>query len=138
MDPITSFAASPAILAGANPAGTLPAAPARGDVERFDVLLQRAPGTEAFPAAELALDTGVATQTMGEAIISGLQKMGQQYQAGWEQMQTHLDRFGDQPINIAGMMQVQVDLMMVTMQQDLTAKIADRTSQGLQTLFRNQ
>ena len=36
------------------------------------------------------------------------------------------------------MMQLQFDLMQMNLEQELTGKIADKTSQGVQTLFKNQ
>lgn len=119
-----------------------PATPAPGDVETFQSHLQSgsaAPVAMETPEVAVMADPEDGSgKTLGEAILAGLQGISRDYHVGLEKLQVHLDGFGEKPMNVTGMMQLQVDLMTLTMQQDLTAKIADRTSQGLQTLFRNQ
>jgi hypothetical protein len=43
-----------------------------------------------------------------------------------------------QEISMQQALQIQYELMQVGLSQELTAKMADKTSSGVQTLFRNQ
>lgn len=111
------------------------------DVAHFEQAMQTAP-VEVNPVTNLsvapAVESSGQVQTIGDAVLVGLQKMGREYQTSMEQMRVHLMEHNDGPMNIQNMMQLQMDLLNVSLRQDLTAKVADRMSQGIQTLFRNQ
>ena len=45
---------------------------------------------------------------------------------------------GGKELSMQQALGIQYELMQVGLQQELTAKLADKTSSGVQTLFRNQ
>lgn len=80
----------------------------------------------------------VAPANLGESILGGLEKLGARYGESMANVRTSLAEMAAGPASFSSMMKFQVDVMQMSLQQDLTAKIVDRASQGVQTLFKNQ
>ena len=51
---------------------------------------------------------------------------------------TKMENMKDKPLSVQDTMRLQYELMQLNMQQELTTKVADKTTQGVQTLFKNQ
>ncbi|PTX91922.1 hypothetical protein DB346_23480 [Verrucomicrobia bacterium LW23] len=122
--------------------------PSQADVSQFEDAMQvngTAPTQGAQPAqpTDTSLTTAPAVEhttppNSGDAILNGLQKMTENYSANVAQVQSGIDATALNPGDTAAMMRLQFDLSTMMLQQDLTAKVADRANQGVQTLFKNQ
>jgi len=117
-------------------------APAAEDVTRFENLL--GPGkAEPLTGSEAPLNAPVVEAAqksggLGDAILGGIDKMSASYQQKVDAVNTTISSGGAEGMTSADIMQLQFELAQMSMMQDLTAKVADKTSQGIQTLFKNQ
>lgn len=128
-------------LDASGPASSLlsPAAPtpAAEDVARFEGLL--APGAEATPPPAappaVAVDRGGG---LGDLVLAGIDRMSVGYQQRVDAVNATISSGGADGLSSQDIMRLQFELAQMTLMQDLTAKVADKTSQGVQTLFKNQ
>ena len=79
-----------------------------------------------------------AERTMGDAVLEGMQKMKASYDQHVDKIEQTLIDTDGQELTVQETMRIQMEVMQMGLQQDLTAKVADKTSQGVQTLFKNQ
>ena len=78
-----------------------------------------------------------AQPTFGDAILNGIEKLKSGHDVRLERIeQTITESGGD--MSVEQMMKLQFEVMQMGIEQDLTSKMADKSSQGVQTLFRNQ
>jgi type III secretion system YscI/HrpB-like protein len=116
-----------AMQAGNNPAQQAAPQAAEGPTA---VSAEQAPDIP--PVEQVA---GADQPTLGERILDGLGQMQHDTKAALDHAQTALNS-GD--LNAADMMRVQFELMQVTIQQDVTAKVAGKATQTVDTLLKNQ
>jgi type III secretion system YscI/HrpB-like protein len=121
-----------------------PLEPAPKDVDRFEKALsgEKGPGpvssgTEPLSPAGPSQAAG-SQQTLGDAILQGIEKMKAGQENKVQEIEKTLEEIGDQPMTTQNMMKLQFDLMQLNIQQEVTSKVADKTTQGIQTLFKNQ
>lgn len=113
------------------------------DQAQFDQLMQQ--GQDATKQSQDAVNQAQTIdlqqnkkQSMGEAILEGLEKMKTSYDARADRIEKSLTEQGDKPMSVAECCKLQMEVMHMGLEQELTGKIADKSSQGVQTLFRNQ
>lgn len=75
---------------------------------------------------------------LGDALVDGLHRLEATRDSHVRQVNDLVAGLGDHPMSVADGMRLQVALLQMTLHQDITTKAADKTSQGVQTLFRNQ
>ncbi len=75
---------------------------------------------------------------LGNVILDGIEKMSTAYHSRVDAVNGTIAGVGEGGMTVQDTMKLQFELMQLNMQQDVTAKIADKTSQGIQTLFKNQ
>lgn len=138
MEPITAIASSGSL-------GRLdslkPHAVSAADVQRFENAMQTPTTTNT--SAELnsfgQLESQqTSTQSIGGAFIEGIQDIKNTLDARAERITQQLNALAGSPMSLQDAIRVQYELMQMNMQQELTSKMADKTSQGVQMLFRNQ
>ncbi|MCX5772424.1 MAG: type III secretion system inner rod subunit SctI [Candidatus Hydrogenedentes bacterium] len=108
------------------------------DVARFETAMTNPVG-HSQPIEIRSPEAVAPQQSIGKVLLNMVQEV-RESQAG------HMDRIQDvtaapgesQAMEMRDLFSLQFELMQLTLQQDLTAKVADRLSQGVQTLFRNQ
>jgi type III secretion system YscI/HrpB-like protein len=120
-----------------------PQEPSSDDVACFEKSLaadtQQGASLPAEPAAAIqGTQAAGDSKTVGDAILQGLEKMRETQDARIQNIEQTLDAAGDKPMNIQDSMKLQYDLMQMNLEQELTSKTADKTTQGVQTLFKNQ
>ncbi|MFH0787904.1 MAG: type III secretion system inner rod subunit SctI [Pseudomonadota bacterium] len=114
------------------------------DVDRFEKALSSRSGRETVSAGPEPLPqtapprTDESTPTLGDAILQGIEKMKADHENRVRQIENNLEEIGDQPMTTQNMMKLQFDLMKLNVQQEVVSKVADKTTQGIQTLFKNQ
>jgi len=78
------------------------------------------------------------SRALGEALLDGIVSVKNDYDSRFARMAESMAAAKGQDISMAQALQIQYELMQVGLSQELTAKLADKTSSGVQTLFRNQ
>lgn len=120
-----------------------PETPQAEDVAQFQESLKaQAPEAQATAPPEV-IRTEPSTHVsgpsnLGDAILEGMEKMRESRETRVAEVNQILGDTGETEMSVKDAMQVQFDLMQLNLQQDITAKAADKTSQGVQTLFKNQ
>jgi len=119
-----------------------PDTPESNDVNRFDQAMKpaaegRVDGVrEAQPAQ---VEAAGKTQNVGDAILQGLEKMRGAYDAHHAKIaEVFQSAEGADGIKPAELLRLQYELMQLNLQTDVTTKATDKSSQGVQTLFKNQ
>lgn len=77
---------------------------------------------------------------LGDAILQGIKKASTQYQDAMGAVQKNIASLASNPKSIApeNLLQLQLNLMQLDSQINIASKIANKVSQGIQTLFKNQ
>jgi hypothetical protein len=78
------------------------------------------------------------TRSLGDALLDGIVQVKNDYDARFAKMAESMSASKGQDLSMSQALQIQYELMQVGLSQELTAKMADKTSSGVQTLFRNQ
>lgn len=79
----------------------------------------------------------VGKPTLGDAILNGIEKLKSNHDVRAERIEKAIvDSKGE--LTMEDMMKLQFEVMQLGIEQDITTKMADKTSSGVQTLFRNQ
>src|SRR5262245_3701009 len=131
IDPISMTAA-----AATTPAPTVPSiGAAYADAERFDRASETA---RASNAVELSESSAPMNRTIGDVILEGLTRFKSGHDVRADRVAESLEAMKDKPLDMQQAMTLQYEIMQMTLEQDLTSKIADKSSQGVQSLFRNQ
>jgi hypothetical protein len=89
-------------------------------------------------AVEGAVTPTSATRSIGDALVDGIAQVKHDYDASFARINETLLATEGKEISMQQALKIQYELMQVGLQQELTAKLADKTSSGVQTLFRNQ
>jgi hypothetical protein len=96
--------------------------------------------TSSFQAFQLGdtQATGAAGKpSLGDSILNGIEKLKSNYDVRADRIeQTLINSNGE--MSMEEMMKLQFEVMQMGIEQDITTKMADKTSSGVQTLFRNQ
>ena len=113
------------------------------DQARFEAALDNTAGADAIKVdaanPDFVVDGAQAAQrTMGDAVLEGMQKMKTSYDQHVDKIEQTLIDTDGQELTVQETMRLQMEVMQMGLQQDLTTKVADKTSQGVQTLFKNQ
>ena len=114
------------------------------DQARFDQALnstQDVPAEQAAESVQHACESQpaeAARPTLGDAILDGIEQLKTNHDAHLDRIQEQLNATGGEGLNVEDAMRLQFEVMQLSIEQDLTTKMADKTSQGVQTLFRNQ
>ncbi len=138
MEPITAITSSSSL----GRLDTLkPQAVSAADLQRFETALQ-APAVDSvsteLPSIGHLETSPTSTQSIGGAFIEGIQDIKNTLDARAERITSQLNALAGSPMSLQDAIRVQYELMQMNMQQELTSKMADKTSQGVQMLFRNQ
>jgi type III secretion system YscI/HrpB-like protein len=119
--------------------------PSQADVSQFEQMLNvneaqgaQGPTTDAGLSTSPTFTESTLAPNSGDAILGGLQKMTATYNANAAELQKTIEQTSADPSDMTAMFKIQYQMSTMTLQQDLTAKIADRASQGVQTFFKNQ
>lgn len=75
--------------------------------------------------------------SMGDAILDGFNNIKISHDDRMKSVTTALQEVQDAPMSVGSAMKLQFELMQMSLEQDLTTKVADKASQGVQTLFKN-
>jgi hypothetical protein len=75
--------------------------------------------------------------SLGDSILNGIEKLKGNFDVRADRIeQTLVNSGGD--MSMEEMMKLQFEVMQMGIEQDITTKMADKTSSGVQTMFRNQ
>jgi len=75
--------------------------------------------------------------SLGEALLDGLDRLKVGHDNRMKAVSDSLTEMNEAPMSVGAAMKLQFEMMQMSIEHDLTAKVADKTSQGVQTLFRN-
>jgi type III secretion system YscI/HrpB-like protein len=107
-----------------------------------------APGQQQSPVAQLDVRDGaagveaaggappVSGGSLGDRILGGLGRLGENSRAALEQVKSAVGPTGE--VSPADLLRAQSALMQVSIQQDVTSKVAGKATQTLDTLLKNQ
>ena len=108
---------------------------------QFEDALNNNPETQQIDVNATDNVTKVADKDMsiGDAILDGIEKMKSSHDTRSQKIEEQLMPGADQhDMSVQDCVKLQFEVMQISMEQELTGKIADKTSQGVQTLFKNQ
>jgi hypothetical protein len=77
-------------------------------------------------------------QSIGDALVDGIIHVKNEYDGSFRRINELMAATKGEEISMQQALAIQYELMQVGLSQELTAKMADKTSSGVQTLFRNQ
>ncbi|CAM2005071.1 type III secretion system inner rod subunit SctI [Acanthopleuribacter pedis] len=136
--------------------------PDQADVTRFEELLKaqndgvvdgntgvekaeiHAGEIQAVSVKENAVEAAVPSMeveegaSLGDVILKGMEKISATHEGHVNNLSHLLEVGKNEPINFQDGVKLQMEIMQMNLQQDITTKVADKASQGVQTLFRNQ
>ncbi|MEM6916587.1 MAG: type III secretion system inner rod subunit SctI [Verrucomicrobiota bacterium] len=107
------------------------------DVARFESLIDPT-GQPDAATAPAAVSPSSESGGLGNVILDGIEKMSSAYNNRVDAVNASVSDVGEGGMTVQETMKLQLELMQLNLQQDVSAKIADKTSQGIQTLFKNQ
>ena len=119
------------------------------DQQRFEAALNRPePGTVEPPAIGEGATDNVnpvpcsesatpAKSTMGDAILNAVGKVRDTLDSRSNRIQERIYQVDGNTLSMEEMMQVNFEVMQMSIEQELTGKIATKSSEGVQTLFKN-
>lgn len=127
-----------------------PGQPAAGVQARFEAALQGPADPQAVGNVQAAGNANLAASaqatppvapadgTLGDAILNGLEQMRTRHDVRMERIEAQLLDKQGADLTVQDAMALQFEVMQLGIEQELTTKVADKTSQGVQTLFHNQ
>lgn len=77
-------------------------------------------------------------RSLGDALVDGIMQVKNEYDGRFRRINEMMEASKGEEISMQQALAIQYELMQVGLSQELTAKMADKTSSGVQTLFRNQ
>jgi type III secretion system YscI/HrpB-like protein len=125
-------------------AGAGQAAPSAGDQSRFESALsggqvQDVSASGQAPAVQnVQLNAVDQPRSLGDAILDGLDQMRVRHDVRMENIQDKLLSPEGGELTVQDAMALQFEVMQLGIEHELTTKVADKTSQGVQTMFHNQ
>jgi type III secretion system YscI/HrpB-like protein len=117
--------------------------PSAEDISRFEDALNGPAGQQAVssqpPPSKVEQNTRIEEpHTLGEAILRGLETAKESHDEQTCRVQELLDKTDGRAMSMQDVLRLQYELMQLSLQQEITTKATDKTSQGVQTLFKNQ
>jgi hypothetical protein len=125
-----------------------------GDQRRFEELLGRPSPEAVVPTESIAPDHGLAgvhpivpaemasptgsTDCVGDEILKSVEQAHRAYEQNLNRINQEVGKPGADPMSIGRLMQLQFDVIKFGINQDLTTKIADKATQGVETVLKNQ
>lgn len=79
-----------------------------------------------------------APKHMGDNIFEQMEALSGSAAEKEQHINELLSKNGDAPMSTQDAMRLQYELMQLNLQTEMTTKVADKSSQGVQTLFKNQ
>ncbi len=147
VDPVLSRAtqqvAEQSVQQGAS-SGAGQSAPNAADTAKFENAMNgqssNVQAAQSTTAAQNAQATAAADQprSIGDAILDSLDNVRNRHDMHMENIQDKLMSPEGGELTVQDAMALQFEVMQMGMEHELTTKIADKTSQGVQTLFHNQ
>lgn len=89
-------------------------------------------------AVDGATPTSLGPRSLGDALVDGIITVKNDYDARFAKINASMAANKGEEISMQQALEIQYELMQVGLSQELTAKMADKVSSGVQTLFRNQ
>jgi hypothetical protein len=125
-----------------------------GDQQRFEEALARPnlePGVPAESAApdqaitaaqptdpaDMASSTG-SMDRLGDEILRSVDQAHRAYEQNLDRINQEIGKSGKDPMSLGQLMHLQFDVIKFGLDQDLTTKIADKTTQGIETVLKDQ
>ena len=90
------------------------------------------------PQGDLAIDP-MDPANLDVALMNGIEKVNREHDAMVSSLEKAIDvATSKDSMSISSLLRVQVELANVSFHEQLTVKVADKSSEGIKTLFRNQ
>ncbi|MCA8998284.1 MAG: hypothetical protein KDA80_14895 [Planctomycetaceae bacterium] len=99
---------------------------------------QKADRADAKSGPDAVSETQPSDMSLGDAILQGLEQAKASHDQHMDRIAAELSVDGDQEMTVQDALRLQFEVMQLQLEQEVAAKVADKTSQGVQTLFRNQ
>ncbi|WP_461833088.1 EscI/YscI/HrpB family type III secretion system inner rod protein [Desulfothermus sp.] len=80
----------------------------------------------------------IEQEGLGDQILKGIEKLKQSHEQQIEKVNQLVENSDDQPMSVQEALRLQFELMQLSQEQELVSKGADKSSQAVQTMFRNQ
>ena len=117
-------------------------APDGEDVSQFNEAMNAPDEVRSVESEEAAGKIGRSPEvqganSLGDAILEGLKRVAESQDVQIDKI-NELVGDGDKTLTPTELMQLQFEILHLTLQEELTSKVADKTDQGVQTLFKNQ
>jgi type III secretion system YscI/HrpB-like protein len=125
-----------------------------GAQRRFEEALGRPSPEAGIPAESIAPDHAIAAahpigpadmasptgpiNGLGDEILRSVEQAHRAYEQNLDQINQEVGKSGEAPMSVSRLMQLQFDVMKFGLNQDLTAKIADKATTGIETVLKNQ
>ena len=77
------------------------------------------------------------SESVGDAILNNIEKSSSEYKDAFANMQDIMNSSGGD-LGPSKLLQVQMYMTQISVMQEMMSKVANKLSQGLQTLFKNQ
>ena len=87
--------------------------------------------------ADMASPTG-SMDHLGDEILKSVEQAHRAYEQNLDRINKEVGKSGKDQMSVGQLMQLQFDVMKFGLNQDLTTKIADKTTQGFETVLKNQ
>jgi hypothetical protein len=85
----------------------------------------------------MASPTG-SMDNLGDEILRNVDQAHRAYEQNLDRINREISKPGADPMSVRQLMQLQFDVIRFGLDQDLTAKIADKTCQGIETVLKDQ
>lgn len=117
--------------------------PDEADISKFNDVLNASQETGQVQPQQTVQETAnvelePSQKTMGDSLLEGIERSRTAYEGHISNINEMVNKASGEEMTSSELMKMQFELMELNMQQDLTSKVADKSSQGVQTLFRNQ
>ena len=121
--------------------------PSAKDVSRFQEAMQ--PGVVQLNPDTVVRTVGdvvaaeqtnvpVQNQGVGDQILNSMQKFGEHKEAQEQKINELVNTESGESLSVQDMLKLQVALLAMGHERDIITKVVDKTSQGVQSLLRNQ
>ena len=147
-DPVIGSAAQTAVEHTVQEeAAKTPGAADAADQARFENAMNDGPSGDQVPspsdappqnAPQVAPATPGNPPSVGDAVLEGLEKMKTSYDAKVDSVNEQFAGLKEGSLSVQEAIRLQFELTQLSFQTEMTGKVSDKTSQGVQSLFRNQ
>lgn len=117
--------------------------PADGDIEKFRQAMEKgsqqgANGQLKEQPSVTETGTGENNAGLGDRILNSVERMKQSQDNRVKEINKLLENPESSEMSTQELMKLQLELVKLTEEREVTAKVADKTGQGVQTLVKNQ